>query len=240
MNMCYEYSVIQRYEFKHVKRGIVTFREAKRVHCQFMREHDSILGNDSIKELYEYKNFPVGVMKNYIGSFSSIADENIDETWKKAGIIFSSNFDRQKVNPLIYIIFWRHACLPTLLCITELFTLTPSLLTKLESCQQWFLKNIFYFPKLAPRSLLLRLSGLNSVEFEISIIKLLFGVAFSLETIWHLLSEICFKLGLRAFLTLTSSPWVLCPAFVRPSINTTFSFFQFCFSIISSNWKVKI
>ena len=88
---------------------------------------------------------------------------------KKSGIIFSSNFDRRKLSPLIYIKFWRPASLPT----DWLFTLTPSLLTKLERCQQWFLKNIFYVPKFAPRLLLLRLPGLNLVESEISIRKLL-------------------------------------------------------------------
>ena len=40
--------------------------------------------------------------------------------------------------------------------------------------QQWFLKNIFFVPKFAPRLLLLRVSGLNSIESEISIRKLLF------------------------------------------------------------------
>ena len=137
-----------------VKSGIVTFGEAKRVHCQSMNERDWVLGDDSVDEFYEYKN--LGVLKNYIGSFSSSADENIDKTRKKSGIIFSSNFDRRKVSPLIYIKFWRQACLPTLLYGTELFTLRPSLLSKLERCQQWFLKNIFYVPKLAPRLLLLR------------------------------------------------------------------------------------
>ena len=94
-----------------------------------MNDHDRVLGNDSVDELYEYKN--LGVVKNYIGSFFSNVDENIDKTRKKAGIIFSSNFDRRKVNPLNYIKFWRQA----LLYGTELFTLTPSLLTKLERCQ---------------------------------------------------------------------------------------------------------
>ena len=73
-----------------------------------------------------------------------------------------------------YIKFWRQACLPTLLYGTELFTLTLSVLTKLERCQLWFLKNIFFVPKVALRLLLLRLSGLNSAESEISIRKLLF------------------------------------------------------------------
>ena len=94
----------------------------------------------------------IGVVKNYIGSFSSNKDENIDKTRKKAGIIFSSIFDCRKVSPLIYIKFWRQACLPTLLYGTELFTLTPSLLTKLERYKRWFLKNIFYVPKFAPQS----------------------------------------------------------------------------------------
>ena len=116
MNICYEYSVKWRYEFNHVKSGIVTFGEAKRVHCQSMNERDWVLGNDSVDELYEYKN--LGVVKNYIGSFSSNADEDIDKTRKKSGIIFSSNFDRRKVSPLIYIKVWRQACL--LHCFTVL------------------------------------------------------------------------------------------------------------------------
>ena len=60
---------------------------------------------------------------------------------------------------LIYIKFWRQACLPTLLYGTELFTLTPTLLAKVERCQQWFLKNVFYVPKFAPCQILLKLSG---------------------------------------------------------------------------------
>ena len=113
-------------------------------------------------------------MKNYIGSFSSNVDENVEKTRKKAGILFSSNFDRRKVNPLIYVKFWRQACLPSLLYGSELFSLTPTLLIKFERCQQWFLKNVFYVPKFAPKQLLLKLSGLNSTESEIALRKLLF------------------------------------------------------------------
>ena len=87
--------------------------------------------------------------------------------------MFSSSFDRRKVNPLIYVKFWRQACLPTLLYGAELFTLTPTLLLRLERCQSWFLKNIFYVPKFAPEPLLLALSCLNSVESEIATRKLL-------------------------------------------------------------------
>ena len=136
MNLCYAYSIEWRYEFNHVKSGIVTFGESKRVHSW-------VLGGESVAELYEYKS--LGVVKN-----STNADDNIDNTRKKTGMLFSSNFDGRKVNPLIYIKFWRQACLPTLLYGTELFTLTPTLLTKVERCQQWFVENVFYVPKFAP------------------------------------------------------------------------------------------
>ena len=128
MNLCYAYSIKWRYEFNHVKSGIVTFGESKRVHSEAMKEGTWLLGRESVAELYEYKN--LGVVKNYIESFSTNSDDNIDKTRKKLGMLFSSNFDRRKVKPLIYIKFWRQACLPTLL-----FTLTPTLLTKVERCQ---------------------------------------------------------------------------------------------------------
>ena len=86
-----------------------------------------------------------------------------------------SNFDRRKVNPLIYIKFWRQACLPTLLYGMELFTLTPTLLAKVECCQQWFLKNVFYILKFAPSQLLLKLSGWwPPIDSKIGLGKLLF------------------------------------------------------------------
>ena len=137
-----------------------------------MKERQWILGDGTVDELYEYKI--LDVLKNYIGSFSSNVENNIDKTRKKARMIFSSNFDRRRVNPFIYIKFWTQACLPSLLYGSELFTLTSSLLAKLERCQQWFLKNIFYIPKFTPIRVILKLSGLNSIESEIALRKLLF------------------------------------------------------------------
>ena len=55
----------------------------------------------------------------------------------------------------------------------ELFTLTPTLLLRLERCQSWLLKNVCHVPKFAPRPLLLALLCLNSTESEIAIWKLL-------------------------------------------------------------------
>ena len=131
-----------------------------------------ILGGEIADDLYEYKN--LGVLKNYIGSFSSNVDDNIEKTRGKAGVIFSFNLDRRKVNLLIFVKFWRQACLPSLLFGAELFTLSPGLLLKLERCQSWFLKHLFYVPSFAPDLFSLKMSGLNSIESEIAIKKLLF------------------------------------------------------------------
>ena len=118
-------------------------------------------------ELHKYKN--LGVLKNYVGSFSSNVEDNIHRTCKKVGLIFASNFDHCKVNLLpVYMKLWKQACLPSLLFGTELWTLTPTLLLKLERCQYWFLKHILYVPELAPGPLLLKLSGLNSNESEVA------------------------------------------------------------------------
>ena len=150
----------------------MTCREAKPDHFKETKGGEWILGDDTVDELHEYKN--LGVLKNYIGSFSSNVQDNNDKTQKKAGMIFSSNFDRRKVNPFIYLKFWSQACLPSLLYGSELFTLPPALLAKFERCQQWFLKNIFCVPNFAPIQLILKLSGLNSIESEIALRKILF------------------------------------------------------------------
>ena len=94
-------------------------------------------------------------------------------------MIFSSNVDRRKTNPLIYVTFGRQACLSSLLFGAELFTLTARLLLELERCQSWFLKKLFYvsdFPPPPPplRALLRRFTELNSIDAEIDIRKFLF------------------------------------------------------------------
>ena len=137
MEMCYEYSIKWRYEFNHIKSGVVTFSECKLPHYENMNEHEWLLGDESVDEFYQYKNLGVKVVKKYTGSFSSNVQDNIDKTQKKTRMIFLANFDRRKVNPLIYVKFWWQACLPTLLYGSELLTLTPSLLEKLEQCQLW-------------------------------------------------------------------------------------------------------
>ena len=138
------------YEFNHTKSGVVTFGESKPLHLAAMQSRKWVLGDDNVDELYEYRN--LGVLKNYVGSFPSNIDNN-EKTQNKAGMIFSSNLDRRKINFLVYVQFWKQVCLPSLLYGAEVFTLTPTLLTKLERCQSWFLKIIFYVPKFAPNLL---------------------------------------------------------------------------------------
>ena len=89
-------------------------------------------------------------------------------------MIFASGFDCLKVNPFVYIKFWRQACLPSLLYGVEVFTVSPTLIEKFERCQQWFLKNLFLIPKFTPKHLLLKFSELNSVESEIALRNFLF------------------------------------------------------------------
>ena len=83
-------------------------------------------GREIVDELYEYKNLEV--FKNCVGFFSSNVNDNIEKTRSKAGMIFSSNLDRRKVNPFVFVKVWRQACLPSLLFGAELITLTPGLL----------------------------------------------------------------------------------------------------------------
>ena len=104
-----------------------------------------LLGDTTVDELYEYKD--LGMLKTYVGSFSSNVEDNIDKTRKNVGLIFSSNFDRRIVNPLIYVKLWKQACLPSLFG-AELWTLTSTLLLKLERCQYWLLKQISMFSSL--------------------------------------------------------------------------------------------
>ena len=81
MNLCYGHSIKWRYEYHDNKSGIVTFRETKQIHFQSFKQRSWVLGNETVDERYENKN--LGVMKNYIGSFSSDVEDNIDKTRKR-------------------------------------------------------------------------------------------------------------------------------------------------------------
>ena len=87
MSICYKYGIKWRYEFNHSKSGIVTFGESKPQRFESMKSHVWLLGDTISDELYEYKY--LGVLKNYVSSFSSNVKGNIDKTRKKVGLIFA-------------------------------------------------------------------------------------------------------------------------------------------------------
>ena len=81
MSICYKYGIKWRYEFNHSKSGIVTFGESKPQHFESIKNRVWLLGDTMVDELYEYRN--LSVLKNYVGSFSSNVEDNIDKTRKK-------------------------------------------------------------------------------------------------------------------------------------------------------------
>ena len=81
MSICYKYRIKWRYEFNHSKSEIVTFGESKPQRFKSMKNREWLLGDTIVDERYEYKN--LGVLKNYVGSFSSNVEDNIDQTRKR-------------------------------------------------------------------------------------------------------------------------------------------------------------
>ena len=92
---------------------VVVFGESPVSHSVNMKARQWNVGHNSIYELSEYVN--LGVFKNYCSSFDKNIDENITKTRKKA-----DRTDRRRTNPLIYVKFWKKACIPALLFGAEL------------------------------------------------------------------------------------------------------------------------
>ena len=65
---------------------MVNFGETKAVHQESMETRETILGGDTVNQLYEYKN--IGVLKNHIFFLSSDVDGNIEKTHNKAEMIY--------------------------------------------------------------------------------------------------------------------------------------------------------
>ena len=94
----------------------------------------------------------------------------------------SIGFDRKKVNSLIYIKLWKQTCLPSLVSGPEFWSLTKTDIACLESCQNWFIRKVFHFPKFSSHLLLLKISCLISVENETAKRKLFFFARMVLST----------------------------------------------------------
>ena len=96
MNLRHNYSLRWRYQFNHIKSGVLTFGECKPIHSKLIKELKWLLDHTAVHELCEYKN--LGVLKNYANSFSTNVEDNIEKARKKAGMIFACNFDRRKTS----------------------------------------------------------------------------------------------------------------------------------------------
>ena len=162
MSIVFDFSIKWPYEFNHTKSGVVVFEESKIQHAKNMMSRKFNLGLDVVKERKEYKH--LGVTKNYANSCSGDIDEAIKKARHKGGMILSMGFDRKKVNPLIYIKLWKQTCLPSLVFGSELWSLTKTDIACLECCQNWFIRKVFHLPKFSSHLLLLKISGLISVE----------------------------------------------------------------------------
>ena len=89
-------------------------------------------------------------------------------------MLFAATSDKRRTNPMVYLKFWKQSCIPTLLFGSELWTLTSTLLNKLEACQRWFLKKVFHLPEHSPNHSLYIISGLLTIETLIDQRKLFF------------------------------------------------------------------
>ena len=118
------------------------------------------IGSSPIEELKEYINLEI--YKNYCGSFATNVDENITKVRKKSGMLFSARFDRRRTNPLVHMLtVWLRTMEPNTFYVE-----------KLERCQRWFVRKVFYFHNHSDISSLQTISGLTSVELQIDIRKL--------------------------------------------------------------------
>ena len=94
MNICLDYGVRWRYEFNNSKSGVVTFGETKSQHFISMNKRSWVLGSETVEVLFEYKN--LGVLKNYVGSFSSNVLDNVEKSRNVTGCLRKgSAFDQQ-------------------------------------------------------------------------------------------------------------------------------------------------
>ena len=65
--------------------------------------------------------------------------------------------------------------------VSELWSLTKTDVACLKRCQNWFVKKVFNLPKFSSHLLLLKISGLISVENEIAKRKLFFFARMALS-----------------------------------------------------------
>ena len=143
-------------------------------------------------------------------------------------MIQSMGFDRKKVNPLIYIKLWKQTCLPSLVFGSELWSLTKTDIACLERCQNWFIRKVFHLSKFSSHLLLLKISGLISVENEIVKRKLFFFARMALSTSDTVLCKL-FQARVRSLLTIQNNSF----GFIK---HVVFFMHKYSLSDYVDNW----
>ena len=87
---------------------------------------------------------------------------------------------------------------------SELWSLTKTDIACFERCENWFIRKVFHLPKLSSHLLLVKISGLISVEIEIAKWKLFFFARMALSTLDTVLCEL-FQACVRSFLTIQNN-----------------------------------
>ena len=87
---------------------------------------------------------------------------------------------------------------------SELWSLTKTDIACLERCQNWFIRKVFHLPKFSSHLLLLKISGLISVENEIAKRKLFFFARMALSTSDTVLCKL-FQARVGNFLTIQNN-----------------------------------
>ena len=149
---------------------------------------------------------------------------------RKGGMLLFMGFDRKKVNPLIYIKLWKQTCLPSLVFGSELWSLTKTDIACLERCQNWFIRKVFHLPKFSNHLLLLKISGLISVENEIAKRKLFFFARMALSTSDTVLCKLS-QARVRGFLTTQNNSF----GFVK---DVVFFMHKYSLSDYFDNWTM--
>ena len=177
------------------------------------------------KDAIELKKVPL--LENY-----PLINEAIKKTRRKGGMILSMGFDRKKVNPLIYTKLWKQTCLPSLVFGSELWSLTKTDMACLECCQNWFIKKVFNLPKFSSHLLLIKISGLISVENEIAKKNLIFYAHMAFSTSDTVLCKL-FQARVRSFLTIQNNSF----GFIK---NVVFLMHKYSLSDYFVNWTRNI
>ena len=111
---------------------------------------------------------------------------------------------------------------------SELWSLTKTDVACLERCQNWFVRKVFNLPKFSSHLLLLKISGLISVENEIAKRELFFFARMALSTSDTVHGKL-FQARVRSFLSIQNNSF----GFIK---DVVFLMHKYSLSDYFDNW----